>query len=221
MDNSVESLKFIFVSIPKNASKSVYQALGYKNKDRSKKTDIGILDNHCRCEVLINRYSIDEFNSRFKFCIVRNPWERAVSWFYYHKNVIRSPVYNTTFEQWVLNNCPHHWKKQNGTDYLQLGLSPLEQWHWIYDQHDNIMVDFVAKYETLNEDFSKVLHKLYPLNPTIADEICLKIVNSYSRNRKIDYMNEYDEITFNIVKELCKKDIKLFDYGREFKLCKD
>jgi len=39
----------------------------------------GILDNHCPASVMREKY--DDFDQRFVFCFVRNPWHRLISWY--------------------------------------------------------------------------------------------------------------------------------------------
>ena len=206
--------KYIFISIPKNASKSVFKSFGYQNKDHSKTDDIGIMDNHARWEVILKRYGQEEFDTRYKFCFVRNPWDRCVSWFYYHKNTMKLHPYKTlTFKEWVMQGCPHHWKRQNGTNYELFGHSPLDQWHFVCDNDDNILVDFVGRYETFSTDFQKICKHL---NITSEETHINK-----TRNRTFDYMSEYDLESFEKIREIFQKDISLFGYGETHHLKKE
>ena len=68
---------------------------------------------------------LEEFLKREPFTVVRNPFDRAVSWFFYHRKAVWShgredykyePIYKVSisdpklaFEKWVLDRCPTHW----------------------------------------------------------------------------------------------------------------
>lgn len=192
--------RFVFVSIPKNASQSVHKMFGTRLKDHSSDDDIGICDNHCRCAVLKRRYP--SFDSRFKFCFVRNPWERLVSWFRYHVQVI--PMYKKyTFESWARAGFPHHWGLQNGTRYRKERRSPLDQHQFIYDDEGNLMVDFVGHMETFPEDFAHVCKTIGLEQPPMEHR------NSTGPS---DWRCHYNPATFDLVKARFRRDIELFGY---------
>ena len=155
---SIKPKKYVFVSIPKNGSQSVFDMFGYKLKDHSKESDMGIMDNHARCVVIKKRYG--DFDARYKFCFVRNPLERLVSWYDYHLKRYRcEPYTKMDFRSWILADCPHHWKKQNGTSWRG-DLSPLRQWQFIYDDDGNLMVDDVFRMENFEQDLRRACSKI-------------------------------------------------------------
>lgn len=199
---AIKPKKFVFVSIPKNGSQSVFDMFGYKLKDHSKESDRGIMDNHARCVVLKKRYK--DFDERYKFCFVRDPLERLVSWYDYHLKRYRcEPYTKMDFRSWVLADCPHHWKKQNGTSW-QGDLSPLHQWQFIYDDDGNLMVDDVFRMENFEQD----LH-------AACSKIGMKLPRSLTHKNKAtkgDWLMRYDEETTQRAKELFAKDITLFGY---------
>jgi hypothetical protein len=197
--NHFVHLPFIFVSIPKNASQSVHKTFGIKLHDHSSPKEMAVCDNHCRGVVLKQRYK--DFNRRFKFCIVRNPHERTKSWYVYHKNILKlEPYTKMEFNTWVLAGCPHHWKIQNGTDYVKSGLSPLSQHIFVYE-NDTLLVDYVCKFETLSDDFSHVCSKI---NYNLKE--ILKI------NASNDDTVKYTTPAFEHVRKLFAKDFELFNY---------
>ena len=194
--------KFIFISIPKNASITIHKLFGIKQKDRSNKRDVGIFDNHARCEIIKKRYGEEEFDGRFKFCFVRNPWDRCVSWFFFHKRL--KPYRYYSFAGWIKADMPHHWKIQNGTDYIKEKISPLEQYVFIYDKQGNKMIDYIGKVENLDDDLKYLLKRGY-----------MKRTNGHRQNkssRRSDYRKYYTRETKNIVANQLKKDIQLFNY---------
>lgn len=199
---SIKPKKYVFVSIPKNGSQSVFDMFGYKLKDHSKETDQGIMDNHARCVVIKNRYG--DFDARYKFCFVRNPLERLVSWYDYHLKRYRcEPYTKMDFRHWILADCPHHWKRQNGTLW-QGDLSPLHQWQFIYDDDGNLMVDDVFRMETFEQDLQRACSK-------IGIHLPQRLTHK-NRATKGDWRDRYDEETLERAKQLFAKDINIFGY---------
>lgn len=119
-----------FISIPKNASKSILNILDLgKNRDNDEDEKIErfvIYENHQRLQILENKYNLENL---FVFCFVRNPYDRIVSWFEYHKHIY--PYNSMTFENWIYNECPHHFVIQNKTNWKDLNITPLLQCNFI------------------------------------------------------------------------------------------
>uniref|UniRef100_A0A6C0F6B1 Glycosyltransferase family 92 protein n=1 Tax=viral metagenome TaxID=1070528 RepID=A0A6C0F6B1_9ZZZZ len=195
--------KFIFISIPKNASQSIHKMFNIRLKDTSNIADIGIFDNHCRSVILKHRYS--DYNERFKFCFVRNPWERLISWFENHKNHFKLPLYKKhTFESWVIAGFPHHWGLQNGTRYRREKRSPLDQWEFIFDDNNNQMVDFIGHMETFYDDLHHIFKQI--------DYTFPQIEHKNKSNQEKNWRSYYNEHTFNLVKQRFHRDIHTFGY---------
>jgi hypothetical protein len=114
--------KSIFIHIPKCAGSTI----------RNNFHTISSHEYHATVTTFIEAFEctssgkgFDEFLSRNPFTIVRNPFDRIVSWFFYHRSAIWShgrynykfePIYNASttdpqvaFEEWILNRCPTHW----------------------------------------------------------------------------------------------------------------
>jgi hypothetical protein len=199
------SKKYIFISIPKNASHAVHGMLGLaQQKEFSSPADAGILDNHASIMVIRNRYGESEFSSRFKFSFVRNPWDRCVSWYAYHK--IMPPYLYLSFSEWVRAGLPTHWdgQEQNGTLYNPPETSPLYQSAFLCDKSGNLAMDFVGRIENFTEDANKICAELgiQPLAPRTRNR---------SRRRK-DYSLYYTAETRAIISELLDEDIRMFGY---------
>lgn len=197
--------KSIFITIPKNASHSICKFVGTNKRNRSKKIDNIIPDNHARAIVILKRYGLPEFNKRIKFTFVRNPWSRCVSWYNFHKKMNLYPYTSMTFEQWVMKDLPHHWNIQNGTNYRQLKISPLHQHVFIMDNQGNSMMNFIGKIENMNQDIirlCKILGKPIPKNLNIK----------LNKSGNVDYRKFYNDKTRKKVAEILKKDIQLFNY---------
>lgn len=201
--NRVKDKKpFVFISVPKNGSQSVFSMLGYKIKDRSSESDHGIMDNHARAVVLRDRYR--DFDSRFTFCFVRNPLERLVSWYDHHLKVYRCEPYKSkTFKEWVMAGCPHHWKKQNGTHWNE-PLSPIHQWQFLYDADGNCLVDRIYRMESFDahfEDACRIIGVEPPERKTHKNKAT-----------KGSWKDRYDDESLAFATKIVEKDIRLFGY---------
>ena len=185
--------KYIFIRVPKNASSSIC-----KNVGNIKHYSIDFLEE--KIKININNY--------YTFCIVRNPFDRLVSWFSYHKfNVgkksdkkLNRYYKNSTFKEWIKNGCvlPNSWTMEKD----KYNPNPLHQHLWVCDKDNNINVDFVGRYETLKEDYETIKSNIEIKNPLPKINIS---------NHK-DYKKYYDSETIDIVNENFKTDLTLFNY---------
>ena len=115
----------IFVHIPKTGGTSVYNALQSTKLHRS----------HERAVVL--RSSYIDWNSHFSFTIIRNPWDRAVSWYYWMDIGDREHL---SFHDWICVGCPTH-----HSDF-----DPIDQLAYFVDAAGNDLVQYIGRFEDLN-----------------------------------------------------------------------
>ena len=91
----------------------------------------------------------DEWASFDKFCVVRNPWDKAVSDYYWRTRNTDTPP---SFETFV--------KAMRDGETLN-GIVPGEPDNWpLYTIDDRIAVDHVIRFENLTEDLDAVLSNL-------------------------------------------------------------
>ena len=145
-----DSHKFIFLAIPKIGSstlKTLLTEFGWKTPqswDGSHMTPIQAL-RHPWMRI----YMWDEY---FKFCFVRNPWDRYVASFLFletsHINS-GSPLYNS-FEGYI--NCG--------------GYEGMHQYEFLLDHVNKYTMDFVGKFETFNASIKTLFNQLKLLEPT-------------------------------------------------------
>lgn len=101
---------------------------------------------------LVKAFLRDQWNTFFKFAFVRNPWDLTVSRFHWDRFMNRH-----CFDDFGL------WVRQRNT------------WHWdILHQYTHIngkpALDFVGRYETLENDFAYVCEKTGLEKLTLKDE---------------------------------------------------
>ncbi len=138
-----------------------------------------------------------QYNEYFKFSFVRNSWSRVYSWYY---NVMRDDTHKKEFD--ISNNISlkEFLKKQRFDWGLQSQLS------WIKNKKGEIPLDFIGRFEKLEEDFSFVCQ-----NVGISDTSLPRLYNS-SNNRYTDF---FDKETIDLVYSLYKEEIDFFkfEYG--------
>src|SRR5699024_2403391 len=188
--------KIIFVHIPKTAGNAITKSLYNKPAAGHDKL------------IKYKESNEEKYRSYFKFCIVRNPWDRMVSAYHYLKeggkggndadfaNTYLSSI--NDFKEFVykLQNKKFKNKVLNWIHFVP-------QYAFVCDEKDNIEVDFYGKYEQLEQDFN-LLKK--SVGMTEANMI---MDNKSSHNAYWDY---YNMEMVEIVRDIYKKDIDIFDY---------
>lgn len=204
------SKKFIFIHNYKVAGTSVrntlnkYSHTSFENSsgiDRLK-MNLGILpkifsnqfQGHIKATELRSKLPAKLFHDYFKFGFVRNPWDWQVSLY--------------TF---ALNLKEHHQHEfikslKNFDEYIDWRVHKelRLQKDFFYDE-DECLVDYIGKFENLDNDFLEVCTKL-KINNT------LQFLNQSKRSS--DYLSYYSPQSINMVYEAFNKDVKLFGYQK-------
>lgn len=92
-----------------------------------------------------------QFDEYFKFAIVRNPWDRAYSWY---RNVVRDPIHRRNFD--VAEDTPFDEFVDRHLDCWALD----PQLEWLCDESGDVVVDYVGKFEELADAFGQVQERL-------------------------------------------------------------
>jgi chondroitin 4-sulfotransferase 11 len=135
----------------------------------------------------------------FKFCFVRNPWDKAVSEYFYIKKMkgcdCEEANIPKTFKDWVKKGMSCSW--EGHTD---------PQINFTTNREGNNIMDFIGRFENLRKDTDFVLDKL---------NIKAKLPHVNQSDKRNPYLSYYDEYTRDIIAERYKKDIDYFDYHFE------
>jgi len=200
------NLKTIFIHIPKNAGESIEEKLGiYGNSLNPLEILWGIhgkyVLQHLTMAQMKRLYITDDiYKSYFKFSFVRNPWDKTVSEYYWYKNYGR-PL---TFKGWV-KGLKDRLSASGNLNLYEVGHN-IPQYRYLYDDHSNLLVDFVGRFENLQEDFNHVCRAI-----GIEDSGLPQLQRTASVGRK-RYKEYYDNETRDIIAGLYEKDIELFGY---------
>lgn len=179
----------IFISIPKTGTNSIRDSLGMK-----------VQFNHLSALRVKQEIGEEKWGQSFKFSFVRNPFDKLVSWYFYHRDNLKMEFYyEYTFKQWVLAKCPVH----RGIAWGNCTLTALGTHNYLLDLNDNLMVDFLGKIESIEKDFDMLLQKF-------SYDQC-KLVHVNKSNHK-NYREYYDSESREEVEKLFKKDLVVFEY---------
>lgn len=186
--------KAIFVHIPKCAGVSVNQTL-FGN----------LAGGHTTLEEYLNVFEPHCINSYFKFTIVRNPWDRIVSAYFFLKkggfgeedrNWFNEELGSfSSFDDFVKRwlNKENIWKWHH--------FRP--QYHYMLDKREKVPLDFVGFLENLDDDFSYITKKI---------GIRADLPRS-NKSEHRNYQDYYNDETKEIVGEVYSKDIKMLGYN--------
>jgi len=180
---------FMFFSNNKVAQTSI-------NRHLLKSRCIVYKDNHDKYESYFQAM-VDKMDSTYKFTIVRNPWDRAVSAFTYLKIKVRTPsLRGMLFHSFVLKVL-----QKKGT-----------QWNAHFDhQHPkafykgSCFVDFIGRLENIESDW-KVIAR------SISAPVDLPHKNKSYHD---DYSKYYKPESIEVIRNLYSEDIEKFGYSFE------
>lgn len=146
----------------------------------------------------------------FKFAFVRNPWDRLVSWYSMIKQSVgvQSPHERNKLRQYVIDTAPTF------TDFIKHCTATIvenggtksflfNQLDYIADDDDNLIVDFVGRYESFSQDMTRILTKLG------IDDCTIPHANA---SRHDHYSRYYTDETREIVADRYARDIAFFGY---------
>ena len=175
----IDEYKSIFIHIPKNAGTSIekYFGNGSVRIQPSKHADIHE----------IKRKFTNSYNKYKKFTIIRNPYDKMVSWYFYLKRNL-GDYSIIEFNDWI-KDPSKFWHANDPISFLK------PQCDWI----DDTVV--VIKYENLDKELNKFFGK----------KINLPVTNKSDHNHFSDY---YNKDSSDIIYNRYKEDFKKYNYNK-------
>ena len=129
----------------------------------------------------------DVWQGYYKFAFDRNPWDRQVSWYLYKT---KSKTTRPSFEQFMKS---HRAFIDN---------------HEIYMMNGGLAVDFLGRYENLEEDLNKAL-----ATASVKQRITVPKVNvTPNKDTSRDYRSYYTPELRDLVADWYKPEIELLGY---------
>jgi hypothetical protein len=140
------------------------------------------------------------FNKYFIFSIIRNPWDYAVSLFWWHKYC----------------GNKEDWEHLSNNDFSKIQLS-FEKWmpRYVNESHDNssfftiknkIIADYVCRYEKLEEEYEFICDRVDIKHQKLSK------IKGKSRKRPEHYSQYFNLKTRNTVAVLNKYTLDQFGY---------
>lgn len=135
---------WIFIHINKTGGSSIEKALGMSFDHRSAREKIAAIGS-------------EAWQQKFSFSFVRNPWDKVVSHYHYRLKTAQAGFRESppTFNDWIrLAYAEKH------ATYYDQPLMFAEQMDWIADRDDRILVNFIGRFESLQDDFDNVCQQI-------------------------------------------------------------
>jgi|TARA_Y100000310_G_C20538106_1_gene741884 hypothetical protein len=168
----------------------------------------------------------------FKWCFVRNPYDRLFSAYLYHHGITlcdgtvpgrvvfseldsRMSFFMSSFENYILNL----------KELKKLNIKHLKEQH-SFISSENVTMDFIGRYETIEQDWNYISNKLYNqklhldiINHSTAHAKALYGNRLFSRiypgnSMPKNYISLYTPEMIKVVNEVYSKDFELFGYTR-------
>ena len=208
--------KCIFVHVPKTGGTTIENLIWPREADRTElnlwmgfvkdyhnKYQTGGLQ-HLLASQVKEEVGKKVFDTYFKFAIVRNPWDKAVSQYSYMKK--RQDL--RKFIGMSKDDCLKKYLSLiQKTNHVQWD----SQYKFVTDKDDKIIVDFIGKFESFSKDVNVILEKLEICNNILGFKFPKKIPHT-NKSHRSHYREYYDAESKEIVQNIYQKDIELFEY---------
>lgn len=190
--------KSIFVHIPKTAGSSMetLQFVGFEGPQT-----------HWSLNMFMKQLNSPQ--TYFKWCFSRNPYSRLVSAYNWgvnnHKEQYLKDI--NTFEDYI-DKIEEFWDFTGDSIHqTRSGIHTIPQ--YIFINENKKIMDFIGKFENINEDFSSLCKKIEDHSGFTIPNKTLPFIKKMA---KTNYMEYYNKKSINKINKLYEKDFILFDY---------
>lgn len=202
---------FWFVDIPRTSSTSIKAELGRACGRAFAKRNIvepgfgheQIFPDHLPARQMRMILGERAWQRIFTFTIVRNPWDRMLSLYFYRRNVVGNIPPEMDFRTYVRRLAE---RNTDGRDSLFFYHGQyLGAVDYIEDEHRRSLVDFIGRYENRERDLTEIAQRIGLLAMGT-----LHLQNAGRQSRS--YTGHYDEETKDLIARLYRRDIERFGY---------
>ncbi len=203
--------KFVFVAIPKSAGHAIRKGLRHSlagndweqctlfDKKYFPVEPIAQLGHgHITCQQIQPYLLPGMWETYFKFCFVRNPYDRFVSYCHFSNRE------NQRMQQDPLGIMKQ--TIQNEKTQQQILFRP--QHEFVMNQSGQLMVDYVGKYEALQSDFDHICHQI---------DLPFATLSPVNVSQREPYLHYFDQELQELVYSFYRRDFVLFGYAVELK----
>lgn len=230
MLNYSKKYPLVFFHLPKNAGKSICEALGIDKEFHPPHLNQTVLLG----DDIRESYTDEQWNTLTKFTIIRNPWDRLVSLYHFrkkerdllirlgHKGLWHPDGGDKSQEGWDFKRWLFTPETAGVEDYgvflaykdlikinpanknfFRSSIDYVNQIDLITDPENNLYVDYMLRFENLDEELDKMFAELDLERPELPR-------NNTSSHKH--YREYYDDDTKHFVEQLFAKDIEYFNY---------
>jgi hypothetical protein len=213
-----EKQKFIFVEVGSTGSTSIRNALRQYRDTRieviedyyfSKDADNNPA--HIAIWALKSGLSLDEY---YKFAFFRNPWEVAVSKFFFHvgNDVVKSHRYPVSDRHYVHFSCEfNEWAQAPG--FLDMHYESKTKTMWdMVAKGDQILVDDIYDFKNLYANWEIICKKIGIPHQKLINNKNPESNVVCGKKQKKHYSTYYNDKTIQIVREHFAREIEYFGY---------
>lgn len=204
----ITQAKCINIHIPKTGGTTITQALqkhfGELGQKKYYRTQI---DKHAKAMEVKELVGDRVWEDFFTFAFVRNPYDLMVSSYHWWvQKTENQKILYRGFNQLDVENVKG---MSSFSDFISSKYGKLineyqgECFDWISDENENVIVDFIGKTETIDEDWAKICKKLDIPHTSLPHR------NKTNRN---DYREYYDSNSRKIVESRFLRTIEKFKY---------
>lgn len=147
-------------------------------------------------------FTEDVWGNLFTFTMIRNPWDRMVSLYFYRKKKGHIPP-TLEFNEYIIQLKAPRYKaarSMHSRPAYHYGLA-----EYILDKNDELIVDYIGRYENREESLEKISQQI---NCPKIGELCLQRAKPTGSH----YSKFYSAETRKLVGNVFAKDIELFGY---------
>lgn len=197
------NLKLIFIEIPKTATHTIVKKFTNDSEPCGWNHDYMLYKQHLSISELLKYDYITkkQYQEYFKFTFTRNPFERAVSEYFYRCRIHKEyKSYFPTFSDFILQKLQNTQRQQSIKQHL------LPNYHFIY-MNNICEMDFIGRFENLENDYEKLCELLN------KSKSKLKVRNSTEHKH---YSYYYTTEVKEILTEKYDLDIKHLNYSFDY-----
>lgn len=195
-----DKYKCIFVHIPKNGGTSIGTSLLDTKIAHMSALDYKTL------------FGKKVFNSYFKFAFIRNPFTRLVSAYDFMKAGAYGPNNKENAKNVAIvkrfNTMEEFVMKYLTPDTAKRIRQFRPQYYYLCDSNLNLIIDFVGKFENIQEDYDYVRSKIGTGEPL------QKLNVTKSKRYPLEYYYTNNEMIRKII-SIYEKDFEIFNYSKE------
>ncbi len=199
----LDDQKLIYIHIPKTGGNSVERAFSVPRWQRRGLIDAPFEVDTVEAETephlpasLLQRSFPERFDSYFKACFVRNPWDRIVSAYSWLREIRGLPV---TFADWIAGDFEATPPRE-----LNLFIRP-DLLDWI-TVDGRVAMDFIGRFESIESDFAALCRAAGIERPRLRH---------WNARRHHHYSLYYDDRSRAMIGERYQREIDHFDFKFE------